>query len=578
MKAMEYKIYFLTVLSASCMKASGFTNTLSTSFLPIISNSIHASSSHILHSSANEEVDAYETSFGNPAYKYHRDPNDNMDHPLDVSTINHLLQKRSEYKKKSHFEKADSIRDYLQSQYGVSVNDKTRMWSTKWKIKSKKEKTFAFEQNKKKQYSKNSLNPSGNQQQGKGYQQVGGSLDSAPCQLTKQEIMSLLKERTKARRERNFQKSDAILHQLRMESVFVDDTLKLWRADGLPFSTNSKGSNSANPKTFIPYRISLDSRKISEEEEAYIQEKVDERVEAKINRDFYTADDIRDELRFLKHVEINDDERTWAVVEERERYFEQSLHDYEFGGKRNLNFPEEELLVITEKVRERMEARKQKDFDTADAILKELAVMYGVRVDDKKKLWHFDGSRAQFNAPRNEKNKTKKDSSKKNETPDWLIEDESIPDGITIPEDTIPDGISIVQESTPEDHKVQDQQSSAKSKMESLTVIALKQKLQESGLPTSGRKADLVERLLESKVEQSFPDGTEVPHGIEIPEGIEIPADENSDVKDEVMDEISSYSKSDLESLTVNTLKEKLRDAGLPVTGRKAELIDRLIE
>ena len=96
---MEYKIYFLTVFSASCMKASGFTNTLSTSFLPIISNSIHASSSHILLSSANEEVDAYETSFGNPAYKYHRDPNDNMDHPLDVSTINHLLQKRSEYKK-----------------------------------------------------------------------------------------------------------------------------------------------------------------------------------------------------------------------------------------------------------------------------------------------------------------------------------------------------------------------------------------------------------------------------------------------------------------------------------------------
>jgi len=91
MKAMNYKNYFLTVLSASCMKASAFRNTLSTSFLPIISNSIHASSSHMLISSANEEVDVCETSISNSAYKYHPDPNDNMDQPIDIFTINHLL-------------------------------------------------------------------------------------------------------------------------------------------------------------------------------------------------------------------------------------------------------------------------------------------------------------------------------------------------------------------------------------------------------------------------------------------------------------------------------------------------------
>jgi len=39
----------------------------------------------------------------------------------------------------------------------------------------------------------------------------------------------------------------------------------------------------------------------------------------------------------------------------------------------------------------------------------------------------------------------------------------------------------------------------------------------------------------------------------------------------------SNYSKSSLESLTVVAIKAKLREEGLPVSGRKAKLIERLL-
>ena len=77
---------------------------------------------------------------------------------------------------------------------------------------------------------------------------------------------------------------------------------------------------------------------------------------------------------------------------------------------------------------------------------------------------------------------------------------------------------------------------------ESMTVPLLKEALKEQGLSTSGKKAELIERL---KVE----------------------AEETSD---EGAEEI------DYESMTVPLLKEALKEQGLPTSGKKAELIERL--
>jgi hypothetical protein len=93
---------------------------------------------------------------------------------------------------------------------------------------------------------------------------------------------------------------------------------------------------------------------------------------------------------------------------------------------------------------------------------------------------------------------------------------------------------------------------------DSMTVPLLKEALKEQGLPVSGKKAELIERL---KGETLGPI-EETEEGTSEGEGEEIP--------DEGSDEI------DYDSMTVPLLKEALKEQGLPVSGKKAELIERL--
>merc|ERR1712071_305023 len=137
-----------------------------------------------------------------------------------------------------------------------------------------------------------------------GYQQIG-EMDSNICQLSNDQIQTLLRERSQARRERNFQKADTILEQLKLEHVYVDDKSKQWRADGLPFDKKDD-IKARMASSSSSYQKAPNSKFITEEDKEYVQQKLKERVHAKINRDFHLADDIRDELRYLKHVEIND--------------------------------------------------------------------------------------------------------------------------------------------------------------------------------------------------------------------------------------------------------------------------------
>ena len=77
--------------------------------------------------------------------------------------------------------------------------------------------------------------PSQKQQQGKGYQQIGGPIASDICTLSKDEILQLIRQRTKERRKQNFRNADSILLELKQHLVFVNDATKEWRADGQSF-------------------------------------------------------------------------------------------------------------------------------------------------------------------------------------------------------------------------------------------------------------------------------------------------------------------------------------------------------
>lgn len=203
---------------------------------------------------------------------------------------------------------------------------------------------------------------------------------------------------------------------------------------------------------------------------------------------------------------------------------------------------------IEELIGERADAKKRKDFELADELLLELDVEHNVRVDDAQKKWHFKGKKKER---LDSVNADKKRDFMKQFVPDWSESDDdkdedgtatlqssSIPEGITIDEERseIPEGISIIDEDESEIAGIP----------EGITIV-------DDDTP-------------------SIP----IPEGITIEED-EDDIDESAESEEAALEENNGERKSELESLTVVVIKEKLREAGLPVSGRKADLIERLL-
>ena len=89
---------------------------------------------------------------------------------------------------------------------------------------------------------------------------------------------------------------------------------------------------------------------------------------------------------------------------------------------------------------------------------------------------------------------------------------------------------------------------------DSMTLTDLKAALKEQSLPVSGKKAELIERLKENSEDETIDPIEE--------EGTSEEETETTDV--------------DYDTMTVPNLKAALKEQGLPISGKKAELIERL--
>jgi len=224
------------------------------------------------------------------------------------------------------------------------------------------------------------------QQQQLGFRQIGGPIQpSIANQFSKEDIVTLLRNRTNARRDRHFSRADEILQTLSDAGVFVNDSRKIWRADG--FFSVTEVDNDDDSAGNTDYVKSKKSKYINDDDTKHVLKRLEQRTEAKRNKDYMTADTIRDELRYLFHIEVNDSIKTWSVLGEEKSSFLKG--DYVFGGKRVANIPEDDLSAIEDLIKQRVEAKRRKDYVVADAILADLKVRYSVRVDDKKKQWNL---------------------------------------------------------------------------------------------------------------------------------------------------------------------------------------------
>jgi hypothetical protein len=227
------------------------------------------------------------------SYQRHANDQRKDDEDLDIDAIEALIEERNEAKRERNFEHADAIRDDLKSMHGVYLNDRERTWGTNASI-------------------------------------IGGYLGSSPripeqfgptghdyqlCDdagpsispLSDDEIHKLIAERLRCKLNRDFQRADEIKEELVAKDVAIDDSSKMWRADGVRIyfagGRNKKFDYSYAPDAG-PSRATMTDDEVSK--------LLAERQECRYNRDFDGADSILTDLEDAG-VQIDDANRMWRA-------------------------------------------------------------------------------------------------------------------------------------------------------------------------------------------------------------------------------------------------------------------------
>lgn len=336
--------------------------------------------------------------------KYNQSPH--SAHTEDADEIGSLIAERAKAKSERLYKKADAIRDDLLDRFDVSVDDKRLEWSVGGDFGVVQKQKRAFE----------------------GFEQAP---DSLPVEDS-DEIQQLVKERDTARADRNFERADQIRDELMERNIYIDDRKRQWRAGS--FADIRESRDAYNRRG---------GGSISEEDEKLIGDLLKKRFEHKKNRKFKSADSIRDRLRDEFQVQIDDRNREWHIV----------TTDYVMA-QGSSPVSEDTKAQIEELVSQRAMAKFQRDYATADSIRDVLMQRYSVSMDDRVKEWSILNT---------------------SDFDEDFVEDEG--DDF---DEVLSEEVTILDDS---------------NDLEKLTVPELKERLREAGLPVSGRKAELIERL-----------------------------------------------------------------------------------
>ena len=318
------------------------------------------------------------------------------------------------------------------------------------------------------------------------------------CRLTEEQIHSLLRKRGGCKLRRQYEEADDILNVLNQNGVYVHDKRREWRADG----QNHFGRQMHYTRRGGTYGM-------SEEDVVAVSQMVEDWSYAKRTKKFHRSDELTDTLKAEYRVKVNDKNREWSVVI--------SNWDPEEGNEDGVNatmhyvpsplapprdpthtMDDETKARIAQRLADRVAFRNKKDYRTADKIRDELMEQYSIVADDRTREWKVVlgnieddefASEAQLSQrsafvrrgdPQNDKTETRvvvgHDTTASNDAASSL-----------------PDIMSLATKEVEEEEE--EEIGMEQKELQSLTVVQLKEKLQEAGLPVSGKKADLIARL-----------------------------------------------------------------------------------
>lgn len=370
-------------------------------------------------------------------------------------------------------------------------------------------------------------------------------------------VQALLEERSKLKLLREYEKADAILEGLQSRfNVVVDDRLREWSVGGDFGSEYNSQREMAQAMRSRGFAKSPSSLPLDPDDEEIVVAKIQERVQAKQDRDFDTADLIRTELEEQFGVYINDKQRLWSAGGDFGDGPKRPMYKRRGGG----NLTNEEENTISEMLTKRFQAKKDRHFRTADEIREHLRTTYNVAIDDKNREWHLDT-------------------------------DEYISAGI---HDFTPDQVAVITELLQERFackaaKEYDRADDIRSQLREEFNVEVDDRTKEwRCVPMDD--ATYEQRLFRKEAVSSQSSAfqrTQIDRDLK-DELDSVFADDGDDDNEDIVTEddqlgARSYSapeentEDSLSTLTVVELKEKLRNAGLPVTGKKSELIERLL-
>jgi cysteinyl-tRNA synthetase len=401
--------------------------------------------------------------------------------PDEILEIQNMVEDRFESKVARKFVTADKLRDKLRNQYNVMVDDKLREWSVGGNFGPQAS-------NSDRAYTQSPLS-----------QNVEGADLS--------NIVSAVNRRGDAKRKRNFDDADSIRDDLLDEyNVVINDKLRQWSMGGMfqdddgkmpgragdsSRQRNEGGYSDRGSRNERPYQRRGESS-LSVEDVSLVESLLTERAEAKANRDFAVADDIRDELRERFDVSIDDRNREWHVGRSSSEY--SFVQGSQSDGAADLD--EKTVATITTMIQNRQKAKVERDYDTADEIRSSLRQDFNVIIDDRTKEWMLSEELGEMTRIDRHLN-GKKDVL---EEYDWRgggDDDEVIVETSKSNQSVHAENISMSEGAVGG--------SSALASVENVnwnswTVPQLKDKLREAGLPVSGVKAVLIERLVSERI------------------------------------------------------------------------------
>ena len=182
------------------------------------------------------------------------------------------------------------------------------------------------------------------------------------------------------------------------------------------------------------------------------------------------ADEIRSNLLEQYGVTIDDFCNEWRVA----------CDDYvriESSSPNARVLSEEEAAMVQEQLMKRSAFKKNRDYEAADQIRDELWEQYGVKVDDRTKEWRVEDVGGSIQVP----------------TPSG-IEDDGFDIDAAISAEL--DGLLDGDDNDEEEDSAAGGEMLSPDDLAKLTVPILKEMLKERGLKVSGKKAELVDRLL----------------------------------------------------------------------------------